>query len=144
MNFVKGCESLINDIVAIEKNCFSQPFGKNDIESDLKTNPFSRFYLLEDNNKYVGYISYWITFDSATICRFGVLKDERKKGYGQKLLDYAIKDCSESGVSIITLEVRASNKEAINLYLKNDFTKITTKPHYYSNGEDAIYMAKGV
>lgn len=41
----------------------------------------------------------------------------------------------------ITLEVRESNKEAINFYLKNGFEKVTKRKKYYKD-EDGILMIK--
>ena len=43
-----------------------------------------------------------------------------------------------------TLEVRASNTAAIALYTKVGFEKVTVKTGYYKDGEDAIYMVKGL
>ena len=33
---------------------------------------------------------------------------------------------------------------AIKLYEKNGYEYITTKPHYYDDGEDAIYMVRSL
>ena len=50
----------------------------------------------------------------------------------------------ENEVVVSTLEVRSHNQSAINLYLKHGYFKEIVKPHYYTNGDDAIYMIKGV
>ena len=43
----------------------------------------------------------------------------------------------------ITLEVRESNKEAINFYLKNGFKEVTRRKNYYKE-EDGILMIKNL
>jgi ribosomal-protein-alanine N-acetyltransferase len=48
----------------------------------------------------------------------------------------------EAGASRVLLEVRESNKSAINLYKKLGFEVIGEVERYYSNGEKAIVMAK--
>lgn|SRR5574344_1147070 len=144
MEIIKATEKNLNEIFDIENVCFSSPFGKNDINYELSNNPFAYVYLLQLDSKIVGYIDYWITFDSSTICRIAVLPKYRNKGFAQLLLDDAINNLINKKVSTITLEVRESNIPAISLYLKNGFVKITTKPQYYENGENAIYMAKGI
>ena len=48
----------------------------------------------------------------------------------------------EDIVENVTLEVRESNQAAINLYKKNGYEEVVIKKHYYSNGENAIYMVK--
>ena len=42
----------------------------------------------------------------------------------------------------ITLEVRVSNKVAINLYKSCGFNVVATRKRYYENGEDAYLMLK--
>ena len=53
-------------------------------------------------------------------------------------------EIESKGCIVTTLEVRVSNTPAINLYKKLGFIVVTTKKQYYSDGEDAYYMVKGV
>jgi ribosomal protein S18 acetylase RimI-like enzyme len=50
-----------------------------------------------------------------------VNKKYQNRGYGKRLLFFAISRLQEEGVNEITLYVADLNKEAINLYLKNGF-----------------------
>ena len=47
-------------------------------------------------------------------------------------------------VLYLTLEVRKSNIFAIKLYESLKFERIVVKEKYYKNGEDAIYMVRGI
>ena len=60
------------------------------------------------------------------------------------MMDEIINDCYAKKVQTLTLEVRANNEKAINFYLKHGFKKELVKPHYYTNGDDAIYMTRKV
>ena len=144
MIVLKADEKNVNDILDIEKRCFSNPFEKKSVEYEISKNPFSNVYIIFEKKEAVAYIDYWITFDSSTICRIATIPEFRKKGYAQKLLNDMFANLIDKKVSTITLEVRASNLEAISLYEKNGFVKINTKKSYYDDGEDAVYMAKGV
>lgn len=137
----------LKEIEEIEKECFKHPFSTDDIYYELEQNPFAKVFILYDDEKnVVGYLDYWITFDSTTIARIAIKNSYKRMGYAICLLDFMEKELKKEKekISMITLEVRASNIPAISLYLKKGFIKITTKSNYYTDGEDAIYMVKGV
>lgn len=135
----------LDSIVEIEEESFNVPFKRDDILYELENNPFSKTLVIEDEDKKIyGYIIFWITFDSATINRIAVRKNKRNMGFAGFLLQNAEKMWKENDVEMVTLEVRASNIPAISLYEKYGFLKITVKKQYYEDGEDAIYMMKGL
>ena len=137
-------EQDLNQVEEIENLCFIAPWKKEDILRELRYNEFSTLYVAEINNKVVGYVDFWITFDSATICQIAVHPDYQRQNIGSRLLHEVFKDCYAKKVLTITLEVRESNVKGINFYTKYGFDQYMIKPHYYSNGENAIYMMKGV
>lgn len=133
----------IEFIKLIEDESFKNPFSKEQIKYEIEENPFSKYILCLIDNKIVGFINFWITFNSATINQIAVSKLYRNKGIATKLIEYAENLLKKEEVEFFTLEVRKSNEAAINLYLKNGFMKVSEKKQYYDNGEDAIYMVKG-
>ena len=92
----------------------------------------------------VGYIDFFITFDSASVARVCVANEYRRNGIAKALIEKMVEVCKKQAepVENITLEVRESNEAAIELYKKNGFKTITKKKLYYSDGEDAIYMVR--
>lgn len=138
----------INDLEAIkeiEDESFRNPFTKEDLLYEISQNPVSNFLVLEKDGLVVGFIDYRVTFDSATIDQIAVKKSERNQGFAKILLEKSINDLKELGeVTFFTLEVRTSNEPAINLYKSFGFQKVTIKEKYYDDGEDAIYMIKGL
>lgn len=46
----------------------------------------------------------------------------------------------EAACEYMTLEVRASNEAALNLYQKMGFIQVNVSKNYYPDGEDAIVM----
>lgn len=144
-NIRKAKISDLEAIKEIEDESFINPFTKEDLLYEISQNPVSNFLVLEKDGLVVGFIDYWVTFDSATIDQIAVKKSERNQGFAKILLDKSINDLKELGeVSFFTLEVRASNEPAINLYKSFGFQKVTIKEKYYDDGEDAIYMVKGL
>lgn len=144
-NIRKAKISDLDAIKEIEDESFINPFTKEDLLYEISQNPVSNFLVLEKDGLVVGFIDYWVTFDSATIDQIAVKKSERNQGFAKILLEKSINDLKELGeVSFFTLEVRASNEPAINLYKSFGFQKVTIKEKYYDDGEDAIYMVKGL
>jgi len=74
------------------------------------------------------------SIDVYEILAIATIEECRNKGIAQELLDkIKTKD--------IFLEVRESNKKAINFYKKNNFKQISIRKGYYSDPtEDAIIM----
>ena len=135
----------LEQVYQIEKECFINPWKFSDIEYEFQGNPVNKFLVLEVNGKIVGFNDFMITFNSATISQIAVTKEFRRNGFGTILLNEMEKCFPKEGDDIVenvTLEVRASNEPAINLYKKHGYEVVVVKPHYYPDGEDAIYMVK--
>lgn len=146
----KSNSSDIEGIKKVEETSTFDTLKEKDIDYEIYENPVSNFLILKNSlNKVVGYIDYWITFDSSTIFKIVILDSYRNKSLGTYLLSETIKILKEyedkddhTKLLFLTLEVRKSNLSAISLYHKVGFKEITIKPSYYEDGEDAIYMVK--
>lgn len=137
-------ESDLDKVMEIENLCFISPWKQEDILRELKENKFSNLLVAVINNEVVGYVDYWVTFDSATICQIAVHPNYQRMSIGSTLLNEVFKDCYAKRVINITLEVRESNIKGISFYKKNGFVPYLTKEAYYTNGENALYMMKGI
>ena len=129
----------IQSLLELEQS-FLAPWPQNYIEYELGENPVNTFLVITLMDKVVGFIDYWITFDSATISQIAISNQYRRRGLATKLLQEMYDDCYAKRVRNITLEVRTENKSAVFLYEKFGFKTVLTKPHYYDNGDDAFYM----
>ena len=147
INIREATNDDLNIIMQIENLCF--PHGswrQENILYELNDNPVAHFWVIElaikeeDGYRVVGFCDYWETFDSATICQIAVHPYLQRKQLGTAMMDEIYNDCYAKKVQTITLEARVSNEPAINFYKKQGFEIVTTKPHYYDNGEDAYYM----
>ena len=136
-------ESDLDVVLYLENTCFLAPWGINELKYELNNNPVSSLWVIESTlNGVIGFVDYWITFDSATVCQICVNPIHRKKGLGSLLLTEVIKDCRAHKVRNITLEVREHNDNAIKLYEKFNFKRTLLKEKYYTNGDNAIYMIR--
>ncbi len=88
-----------------------------------------------------GFIGIWYMPDAAHIVAIGVRSACRKQGIGELLLIGAIEQAAQRQMDELTLEVRASNRIAQNLYAKHGFETMGVRKGYYTdNREDAIIM----
>ncbi len=77
--------------------------------------------------------------DLAWIATVGVLPQYRRRGIATALLR-ACEACLK--VSTVRLNVRVSNKEAIQLYLGLGYEQVGVWPTYYQDGENALVFEK--
>ena len=88
-----------------------------------------------------GFVGLWIMVDEAHIINIAVKEPCRGQGIGELLLISSIDTAARLEARVLTLEVRASNSVAQNLYLKYGFKKMGVRRGYYTdNKEDAFIM----
>lgn len=89
----------------------------------------------------IGIAGFWVMVDEAHITTIAVRNANRRQGIGERLLIAIVEMAAELKADVVTLEVRASNKQAQALYDKYVFQIVGTRRAYYTdNGEDAVLM----
>jgi ribosomal-protein-alanine N-acetyltransferase len=111
----------------------------------LKPGYFRDNTLSHYNRQYiVGFSGIWLMVDEAHVTNIAVRQPYRRRGIGELLLIATIDLARELKASSMTLEVRASNTAAQNLYSKYGFQQAGIRHGYYlDNKEDAIIMSTG-
>ncbi len=126
----------------LERECFTLPWSKKSIESEL-SNPLSNFFVAKVDNNVVGYIGTQTVLDECYITNIAVTKSVRKSGIGSALIKTVVEFAQDNGASFITLEVRKSNENAISLYNKFGFSTKGIRKNFYEHPvEDGIIMTK--
>jgi ribosomal-protein-alanine N-acetyltransferase len=82
--------------------------------------------------------------EEARVLLLAVEKPHRKKGIGTELMKRFISISKERGAKRVSLEVRVSNREAIQFYEHLGFTKNGVLLMYYSDMEDGIKMVRPI
>ena len=147
IKIVKKDEKYFSDYVRLQNECFTHPYTLKNMDDEYHDNPFSNFLFALYGDEVVGYIDYLLTFNSATIMQICVDQKYRRKHIASLLLEEMENTFPKEGenhVDFVTLEVRKSNIAAQELYKKHNYELVTTKRNYYEDGEDALYMVKGV
>jgi ribosomal-protein-alanine N-acetyltransferase len=132
----------IPSIQIIEHLSFSHPWTEQHFLYELTQNPYAFVFVAREGDIILGYIDFWITFETGQINNVAVHPQLRQKGIGRLLIQDAIGRMQQGGCERITLEVRVRNRSAIQLYESFGFKILLTKQKYYEDQEDAFFMEK--
>ena len=133
----------IDEIVSLELDTLGTTLGKNMLIDNL-SNSIYYFYVYEENNHILGYISFVFDGYQGEMLNFAVNKNYQHQGIGTKLLAFSINELVSKGAKSFILEVRESNINAIAIYNKFGFNKVSVRKNYYSNGENALVLIKEI
>jgi [ribosomal protein S18]-alanine N-acetyltransferase len=87
----------------------------------------------------LGYVGAWFVLDESHVTTLAVHPAFRRFGLGEVLFSHLICKAYEKRMNILTLEVRASNFSAQNLYYSYGMHMVGMRPRYYQdNHEDAL------
>ena len=135
-------ESHVAQVAALEKACFTTPWSENSVRAEL-TNPLSLWLVAVDHGEVVGYVGSQSVMDEADMMNVAVSDSYRRKGIARQLVGALITALDKRGVLSLTLEVRASNEPAKQLYKQIGFEQVGRRPNYYRNPkEDALILRK--
>jgi len=154
----------IPEVMAIEKDSFPTPWSATAYRHELTQNELSHYIVARKReppgvppqthwfdrwfrkrshcpSPVVGYGGFWILDEEAHISTIAVQPDRRGQGIGELLLVAMIDLAASLKARVVTLEVRASNLVAQNLYRKYQFEKAGRRRRYYrNNDEDALIL----
>lgn len=133
----------LDEIAALERVCFSDPWSRNMLAEELD-NALSAFLVaLDAAGKVVGYAGLQVILDEGYILNVAVAPERRRQGIAGKLLQVFLDFAQGNRLSFLTLEVRASNYAAIALYGSRGFRGVGRRKNYYEHPrEDAILMTR--
>ena len=134
--------SHIQQIAALEKECFSTPWTENMLEDALFDSQASFIVAEAEDGSILGYAGLHVIVDEGYIDNIAVEEAARRHGVASALLDVY---CRFGAVNLafLTLEVRKSNLPAIALYEKFGFQQAGLRPGYYQHPrEDAVIMTR--
>lgn len=135
-------ERHLDAIAALEIACFSDPWSRNSIASELR-NKWSLWLVAEDKEEVAGYVGSQLVPPEADVMNLAVAPEKRRNGVAQRLLEALILELKSREINSLALEVRASNLAAQKLYEKNGFQQVGCRKKYYVNPqEDALILRK--
>ena len=133
----------IPQIAELERQCFSKPWNEQMLAEELDNPTASFIVAVGDNGQVLGYAGISVIAGEGYIDNVAVREEYRRQGIAQALLDVFLRFGKAHQLAFLTLEVRASNAPAKQLYLKHGFEQVGRRKDYYdAPKEDAIIMTK--
>lgn len=148
LNIRRMTESDIDNVYAIEKDVHIAPWDRDILRDCVRVGYDCRVFEVDVENSLIigGYIISRHSNRCCHILNFCIAKSFQSKGNGRQFLQRVLDSLTESQhIDHVVLEVRPSNKAALNLYRSMGFAQIEIKPAYYvedSHVEDAIVLKK--
>lgn len=130
MEIRKMTEADLDQVIAIEHQCFTDPWSRQGFEDSLKQ-PFSVMLVGTYLGEVCGYCCLYQMLDEGEIINVAVHPGYRQMGWGERLVSMVMKIGVEKGVSCFLLDVRVGNEPAIRLYEKMGFEKIVIQKNFY-------------
>ena len=135
-------EDDLDTVIVIEEAAYPFPWTRGIFFDCLNIGYLCR--VLERNGKIVAYAVMSVAVGEAHLLTIVVPNKEQGKGYGKQMLNEMIRHAVDDNASTMYLEVRTSNKVAIQLYHERGFNELGIRSNYYpaENGrEDALILA---
>ncbi len=141
-------ESDIETVARIERDSFAHPWSRVAFLNELHK-PYAHNYIIDINtpqssDKIGGYACFHTIAGEMHLLKIAVIPAVRRQGIAEHLLRQCLQEAYDMRISAAFLEVRPSNRAAVNLYKKFGFDVIAVRPNYYSENsgqsEDAMIM----
>lgn len=131
----------IPTLVALEEELLKETVGEEMLAAELH-NKFAKFFVATYNNQVIGYLSCWMVEEIVDIINVVIDKTYQHQGYGQALFLEMEKEAKILGCNQIMLEVKETNLQAINFYIKQGYEQISIRKNYYQDRTNALIMKK--
>lgn len=132
----------MEQVMELERLGHSHPWSEGIFRDCFKDG--YRLWALEQDHRVLGFAVVNYLFDEAHLLNICVHPQLRGQGAGRQLLQHALAESVKDGMVCMILEVRDSNRAAIELYAGEGFREIGRRRGYYPDGpgrEDARVMA---
>jgi ribosomal-protein-alanine N-acetyltransferase len=129
-------------VETVEQSAYDYPWSRAVFRDCLLAGYYS--LVLDVGGTVSGYAIMSIAASEAHILNLCVYPDLRRLGYGRRLLNALLFKAQDNAVKQVFLEVRPSNRAAINLYSTAGFEEIGIRPAYYQakdGRENAVVLS---
>jgi ribosomal-protein-alanine N-acetyltransferase len=128
-------------VLRIERSAHPKPWSLGVFTSELSQGEGRYYVVLRAGGKVGAYGGLMFVADEAHVTNLAVSPGLRRRGLGTQVLAHLAREGARRGCRAMTLEVRAGNFAAQELYRKFGFVDAGVRRNYYpETNEDAIVM----
>jgi len=134
-------EKDVEAVARMEQRVFSDPWDIDSFYSVVRSKDDIYVVAVCENGEILGYCGLWGVVGEGQVMNVCVHPEYRGLNIGRSMLNELISQGIKAGLSSFTLEARASNHAAINLYKSLGFVEYGIRGDFYSHPkEDALVM----
>lgn len=127
-------------VAAIECETLS-PWSAASLAQELEIQQAYQFVAEEASDaQIVGWCACRVIWPEAELLKIAIKKENRGNGIGCLLLSHLFNELQKRKVTNLFLEVRLSNRIALDFYERHGFVHIGARPGYYSNPPDSAMI----
>ena len=144
VNIVPMNADHLEDLEKLEKICFSRPWSRKMLAEELE-NQCAAFLVAEDpeSRAVLGYAGVLVMADEGYITNVAVFPEYRRQGIAAQIIKVFCDFAQGNHLAFLTLEVRPTNKAAIELYRSFGFEEVGRRKNYYDlPKEDALILTR--
>ncbi len=125
----------------IDRESYPQPWSLSLWRQELRHDTARRYRVALLDETVVGYSGLMLLAGVGHVSTIAVDAGHRRRGIADALMTRVVADARDAGMEALTLEVRVSNRAALELYRRFGFAPSGIRPNYYSDSnEDALVM----
>jgi len=136
----------IAGVFTIEQQSFKHPWSRASFVQELACREALHLVIRigpPPQDAVAGYLCARWLVDEMYILKLAVDRQWRRCGLASRLLEESLDRAVGRNITAALLDVRLSNRPAIELYKKHEFVAVGIRPRYYADtGEDALVMKK--
>lgn len=136
-------EDDLDAVTALEASLQAFPWSRGNFADSLATG--HTMLVCRVGAETIGFSIVMAVLDEAHLLNIGIDRRHQGRGYGAALLLRVMDDARAAGARRLLLEVRPSNRQAVEFYLRFSFTQIGVRRGYYpaaTGREDALVFDK--
>lgn len=131
----------LRQVLRIDHAVYPRPWSLGLYLGELSVTDGRSYLVARRGATVVGYAGLMVIAGDAHVTTVAVAPSQQRQGYATRLLVVLMREAIALGSQRVTLEVRASNREAQALYSRFGFGPSGVRRAYYvDNGEDAVIM----
>jgi ribosomal protein S18 acetylase RimI-like enzyme len=134
----------IGVLVDLENRSFSSDRISPRALRRLIASPSAAVIAAMQGHTLTGYAVVLFRTNSSAARLYSLAADPKFPGTGRALLAACEREAGLRGCTRLTLEVRADNIRAINLYQRMAYSRFGARPGYYADGETALRFEKSL
>lgn len=134
-------EADIPAVLLVEKDSYEFPWSAGNFRDSIHAGYSAWVY--EVGGEIIGHVVLMTVLDEAHLLNITIAPNWRRQGLGRVLLEHAMDAARKRLARALFLEVRPSNRAAIDLYEKMGFEAFALRKGYYpaeQGREDALVM----